>query len=62
MCGRAYFTYNAGELYFEFLNRKPLDGSDLSLKPSPTQLASTLRTVEGTADSTTYIFMKVTTE
>ena len=40
----------------------PLDGSDLSLKPSPTQLATTLRTVEGTADSTTYIFMKVTTE
>jgi len=24
MCGRAYSTYTAEELYFQFLNKKPL--------------------------------------
>ena len=52
MCGRAYSTQTADELYLQFLNRKPLDGSDLSLKlnynMSPTQDAPIVRQADGT--------------
>jgi len=54
MCGRAYSTYTAEELYFQFLNRRPLDGSDFTLKPnynmSPTHDAPIIRRAEGSRE------------
>ena len=50
MCGRAYETYTADELYFQYLNKRPLN-----LKPfkpnynmSPTQQSPVLRLIDGT--------------
>jgi hypothetical protein len=47
MCGRAYSTYSAEELYFHFLNRNPVAGADLPFKSnynmSPTHNVPTLR-------------------
>jgi putative SOS response-associated peptidase YedK len=49
MCGRAYETYTADELYFQYLNKRPLN-----LKPfkpnynmSPTQQSPVLRLIDG---------------
>jgi putative SOS response-associated peptidase YedK len=49
MCGRAYETYTADELYFQYLNKLPLN-----LKPfkpnynmSPTQQSPVLRLIDG---------------
>src|SRR6185369_12541136 len=49
MCGRAYETYTADELYFQYLNKRPLN-----LKPfkpnynmCPTQDSPVLRLIEG---------------
>ena len=49
MCGRAYETYTADELYFQYLNRRPL-----KLKPfkpnynmCPTQVSPVLRMIDG---------------
>src|SRR5215471_9838827 len=52
MCGRAYSTYSAEELYFQYLNRKPLSGEDLPFsKPNynmaPTQTVPVVRQVNG---------------
>ena len=49
MCGRAYVTYSDEELYFQYLNRRPL--RTLTLSPvynlCPTQNAPVLRLVAG---------------
>src|SRR5215831_15817857 len=51
MCGRAYSTYSAEELYFHFLNRKPITGEDLPFRPNfnmaPTQDMPVLRLTDG---------------
>src|SRR6476659_6680842 len=52
MCGRAYSTYSAEELYFQYLNRKPLTGEVLPFsKPnynmSPTHDVAAVRLVGG---------------
>jgi putative SOS response-associated peptidase YedK len=52
MCGRAYSTYTAEELYFQFLNRKPLKLA--AVKPNynmaPTQTAPAVRLMNGSRD------------
>jgi len=52
MCGRAYSTYTAEELYFQFLNKKPLKLA--AFKPnynmSPTQEAPAVRVMDGARD------------
>lgn len=49
MCGRAYETYTEEELYFRYLNKKPL--KSLALRPvynlCPTQSSPVLRMVDG---------------
>jgi putative SOS response-associated peptidase YedK len=49
MCGRAYSTYTAEELYFQFLNKQPLEIEPLkpNFNMSPTQMAPTLRAIDG---------------
>jgi len=50
MCGRAYETYTADELYFQYLNKRPLQLEPF--KPNfnmcPTQDSPVLRSIEGT--------------
>jgi putative SOS response-associated peptidase YedK len=50
MCGRAYETYTADELYFQYLNKRPLKLEQF--KPNfnmcPTQDSPVLRSIEGT--------------
>ena len=49
MCGRAYETYTADELYFQYLNRQPLELE--AVRPNynlaPTQISPVLRLVNG---------------
>ena len=42
MCGRAYSTYTAEELYFPFLNKQPLKLEPFkpNFNMAPTQMAS----------------------
>ena len=49
MCGRAYETFTAEELYFQYLNRKPLKLSPFRPNHNmrPTQNSPVLRTVDG---------------
>ena len=49
MCGRAYSTYTADELYFQFLNKRPLKIGPLkpNYNVSPTQTASIVRLADG---------------
>jgi putative SOS response-associated peptidase YedK len=51
MCGRAYSTYTDDEIYFLYLNRKPVTGADLPFKPnynmSPTHEVPVMRIAEG---------------
>jgi putative SOS response-associated peptidase YedK len=49
MCGRAYSTYTAEELYFQFLNKKPLKIGPLkpNYNMAPTQEAPTVRLMDG---------------
>jgi putative SOS response-associated peptidase YedK len=52
MCGRAYSTYTAEELYFQFLNKKPLKLGPLkpNYNMAPTQTAPTVRLMAGARD------------
>jgi putative SOS response-associated peptidase YedK len=52
MCGRAYSTYTAEELYFRFLNKQPLKIEPLkpNFNMSPTHNVPTLRTNAGTRE------------
>ena len=49
MCGRAYITYSAEELYFQYLNRRPLRSFTLSTVYNlcPTQNVPVLRLIDG---------------
>ena len=52
MCGRAYSTYTAEELYFQFLNKKPLKLEPLkpNFNVSPTHTTPILRLTDGARD------------
>jgi putative SOS response-associated peptidase YedK len=52
MCGRAYSTYTVEELYFQFLNKKPLKLSPFkpNFNMAPTQTAPTVRLMDGVRD------------
>jgi putative SOS response-associated peptidase YedK len=52
MCGRAYSTYSAEELFFQYLNKKPLklDSFKPNYNMSPTQDAWIVRQAEGSRD------------
>jgi putative SOS response-associated peptidase YedK len=49
MCGRAYSTYTAEELYFQFLNKKRLKLAPFkpNFNMAPTQTAATVRLMDG---------------
>jgi len=49
MCGRAYETYTADELYFQYLNKRPvkLQAIAPNYNLCPTQISPVLRMVEG---------------
>jgi putative SOS response-associated peptidase YedK len=52
MCGRAYSTYTAEELYFQFLNKQPLKVEPLkpNFNMSPTHSVPIVRTTDGTRE------------
>jgi len=49
MCGRAYETYTADELYFQYLNRRPVTLPEVTANSNlrPTQTSPILRSVDG---------------
>ena len=52
MCGRAYETFTAEELYFQYLNRKPLKLAPFRPNHNmrPTQTSPVLRMIDGARD------------
>ena len=49
MCGRAYETYSADELYFQYLNKRPLTLPEITQNSNlrPTETSPILRMVDG---------------